>query len=559
MLNKMKSALGRKTIIVIFLMALTIECSSQIIEDGTYVQQVWSRGYNGSDDRRDRIQSMIVDAEGNIYVTGNSTETGRSEDCTTIKYNSAGVRQWIKKYDANNSYDGGLSAAVDASGNIYVTGFSEDNTVDYITIKYSAAGVEQWVKKYNGTGNSDDYAHSIAVDEDGYVYVTGNSRNASGNNDFVTIKYTSYGNAVWVKRYDGPENLNDWASSVAVDSSGNVYVAGHIKRSETDFDYVIIKYNSSGTEQWVRTYDGPGHKRDYVSKMVLGYNNTIFLTGYSEGDGVGYDYATIRYNTSGYMQWAKRYNGPANGQDYATSLVVDDAGNTYVTGYSAGNGTSLDYATIKYNLAGTMQWLKRYDGVIHENDFAEDIAIDASGNVYITGRVSTGYLDYEMTTIKYNSSGNQKWIKAYDNPGGKTSDGSFVAVYGSEIVYVAGISDISGSGYGNEEDYKIVKYSQSPYTIQNRIEMPNTFSLSQNYPNPFNPVTKISFSIPANSYTRLTVYDIYGKQVAELVNSELEAGTYNIDFDAGNLGSGVYFYKIETGKFSETRKMMLVK
>jgi hypothetical protein len=90
-------------------------------------------------------------------------------------------------------------------------------------------------------------------------------------------------------------------------------------------------------------------------------------------------------------------------------------------------------------------------------------------------------------------------------------------------------------------------------------EIPREFSLGQNYPNPFNPVTKISFSIPQSANTKLTVFDISGKQVAELVNNTLNAGTYNVDFDAGNLGSGVYFYKIEAGKFSETRKMILVK
>ncbi len=89
--------------------------------------------------------------------------------------------------------------------------------------------------------------------------------------------------------------------------------------------------------------------------------------------------------------------------------------------------------------------------------------------------------------------------------------------------------------------------------------MPNTFSLSQNYPNPFNPVTKISFSIPNNSYTKLVVYDISGKQVAELVNNTLDAGTYDIDFDASQLSSGTYFYRIEAGEFTEVKKMILVK
>ena len=106
----------------------------------------------------------------------------------------------------------------------------------------------------------------------------------------------------------------------------------------------------------------------------------------------------------------------------------------------------------------------------------------------------------------------------------------------------------------------------------NRNGTPSEFSLSQNYPNPFNPVTKISFSIPDNSYTKLTVYDISGKQVAELVNGELDAGSYNIDFDASHLSSGTYFYRIVVGElrnksgntnngvsFTDVKKMIVLK
>jgi hypothetical protein len=91
------------------------------------------------------------------------------------------------------------------------------------------------------------------------------------------------------------------------------------------------------------------------------------------------------------------------------------------------------------------------------------------------------------------------------------------------------------------------------------VEMPFNFSLSQNYPNPFNPQTRIKFAVPKASFTKLIIYDLLGREVATLVNEELKPGTYEADWDGSNYSSGVYFYKIISGDFVETKKMVLMK
>jgi len=93
--------------------------------------------------------------------------------------------------------------------------------------------------------------------------------------------------------------------------------------------------------------------------------------------------------------------------------------------------------------------------------------------------------------------------------------------------------------------------------VNNNI--PEKFSLSQNYPNPFNPVTKIKYTVPKNSFVTLKVFDIIGREIRTLVNEEKSPGEYIIDFDASNLPSGVYFYKIFSDKFSDVKRMILVK
>ncbi|MDZ7766498.1 MAG: T9SS type A sorting domain-containing protein [Melioribacteraceae bacterium] len=85
------------------------------------------------------------------------------------------------------------------------------------------------------------------------------------------------------------------------------------------------------------------------------------------------------------------------------------------------------------------------------------------------------------------------------------------------------------------------------------------YSLEQNYPNPFNPTTVINYSVPLESKVKLIVYDVLGKEIAKLVNEEKSAGSYKVEFDASSLSSGIYFYTLTAGNFSETRKMMLLK
>src|SRR5699024_2780242 len=129
---------------------------------------------------------------------------------------------------------------------------------------------------------------------------------------------------------------------------------------------------------------------------------------YSYGGATGRDYITMKYNATGQRIWTRTYNGPADDDDRSVSLAVDEDGNSYVTGYSKSHSTGFDYATIKYNNAGTMQWLKRVDGGSSFDEYARDIAIDENGGVYVTGVFEKTTDDYQLATIKYNSSGTQK-------------------------------------------------------------------------------------------------------------------------------------------------------
>jgi uncharacterized delta-60 repeat protein len=423
------------------------------------VVEAWVRRYNGPGNYIDIPHALAVDGAGNVYVTGESSGSGigLKSDYATIKYGPDGSEQWVRRYNGPaNDYDFASALAVDGAGNVYVTGYSWDPWhYHYVTIKYGPDGSEQWVRRYNGPGDGDDVPYALAVDTAGNVYVTGRSAGSSTSDDYATIKYGPDGSEQWVRRYNGPGNADDWAYDLAVDGAGNVYVTGTSSGSGTGDDYATIKYGPDGSEQWVARYNGPGNYYDEPGALAVDGAGNVYVTGYSVGGSTS-DYATLKYNASGVQQWVARYNGPATNNDMARALAVDAAGNVYVTGGSWGSGSDYDYATIKYGPDGGEQWVRRYDGPAKYDDRTTALAVDAAGNVYVTGGSWGSSGDYDYATIKYGPDGSQQWAARYDGTGSGRDVGCALAVDAAGNVYVTGHS----AGSGTSDDYVTIKYVQ---------------------------------------------------------------------------------------------------
>lgn len=316
-----------------------------------------------------------------------------------------------------------------------------------------AQSSQEWIQRYNGPGNSTDITRSMVTDPDGNVYVTGVSNTGGSNTDYATVKYNSSGTFQWVARYFG-SGSSQHLPVVNVDASGNVYVGGRVfLGSATQYDYVTIKYNSSGVQQWASTYNGTGTslREDDVKAITSDGNGNVYVTGESWGDGTSIDIVTIKYNSSGASQWVSRYNRSGSSEDTPYAIKVDAAGNVYVAGASTDNFA--DCVTLKYNSSGVQQWASIY-GVPAGHDKPYGMDIDDQGNVYIAGYGYNGSAGTDYITVKYNSSGSEMWSKKYNGPGNATDEAYSIAVDNDGNVFVTGFSE----GSGSSSDYATVKY-----------------------------------------------------------------------------------------------------
>ncbi len=357
---------------------------------------------------------------------------------------------WVRRYNGPvNGDDYANAIAVDGSGNVYVTGNSlgSGTGMDYATIKYYSNGDTAWVRRYNGQANGPDEARALAVDGSGNVYVTGTVLvTPIADYDCATIKYYPNGDTAWVRRYNGPNYNNDRAYAIAIDGLGNVYVAG-----SSDYAFLTVKYDKDGNELWSRTA-ASGYSGTVINAIALdGYGN-IYVTGPSAQTWSNHNYTTIKYYPNGDTAWMRFYDGPGGYHDYANDIAVDVSGNVYVTGQVSiwyGSGTNYDFATVKYDQNGNVIWANIYYQIEGIDDQAFKILLDGSGNAYVTGISNTEY-----TTIKYSSAGDTVWVSKYNSYDHDIPYDMTIDIYGN--VYVTGFSGLLW-----RSDCATVKYSSS--------------------------------------------------------------------------------------------------
>lgn len=507
--------------------------------------------------------AVTIDSEGNSYVTGYTYEYATLNDIITIKYSPTGDTLWARSYNGSLSKnDEGTGICIDAFGNVYVVGFAEyySKATDVVVLKYSNDGELIWQLPYSKTSDPlEDKGLGIAADLNGNIYVTGYTTNYDGKKDIFVNKYNSAG-LVWTSALeDGGTNLDAQGLSIAVSNSGYVYVAGYTTSAASSEDIAVIKYNSSGTKQWLTRVNGNVNQSDKAWGIVVDELDNCFITGYTTNSATGVDCYTAKINSSGTIIWGKNYNGGGNQSDKAWGIVVDTDGAVYITGETTDAYSNINYLTAKYSSTGNLLWEAFYNGTGNGEDVASSIGLLGTNSVVVTGK-SWGTTDtYDYATVRYNTStGTQNQVNIYSFTGTSSDVAMDIAVTPNNKVLITGFSELVIDNAANISYIATMSIDWGS-ELTTASNTPSTYSLHQNYPNPFNPSTTIKFDLATGDNVKLAIYDILGRENSVLVNQYLSAGSYTINFTNSNLASGIYFYRLSAGSFTDIKKMTLVK
>ena len=366
--------------------------------------ELWQTSYGGAG--LDEAEAMVMDSNGDIIVTGSRFISGNDYDIAVVKYNgTTGAQIWAQIFTGSSNFDAGRDVTVDGLNNVILTGtfsFSASD-IDWIIIKYNSAGVFQWSDS-NGTANNDE-GKVIVADAANNYYVAGHTQFSVGTTyfDFLVMKYNSAGTQLASSSQDAGFLGLDTPHCMGLDAAGNLFVGGQgFNAPIEEEDYVLMKFNNGLVHQWTRTYSGDNTTLDRINALDIDpISGNVYVTGRSKSNASSEDYYTIAYNTSGTELWNHRYTSAGLGFDEATAIDIVPSGFIYITGYTFNSGSNNDYTTLKYDNSGNLVWDTKFNGPAGLSDQAIQMRVDASENIFVTGKSHGGSTNFDYSTIKY--------------------------------------------------------------------------------------------------------------------------------------------------------------
>lgn len=371
---------------------------------------------------KQEARAMAVDAADDVVLVGFGEAASGEGRIVKLRGDGSAVA-WSASFNLNGGYDVATAVAVDGSGDVVAVGYGNNGiNYDFHTVKYAgASGAVLWQHTWKGAAGGDDFATSVAVDALGDIYVGGYSQGAGGRDDAVLLRYapggpSADGMPLWVRTWNGAGDGHDRILAIAAGADG-VAVTGESQNATPDFDAFTLKYDFAGNLLWQKTYSDTGDGRGRA--VALDGAGNVVMAGYVS-NGSNRDLYVAKFPAAGGSAlWAK--DPIDNGfDDEAVALGIDGAGDVYVTGTTYSLNTHLDVFTLKFDgIDGSERWRAQFNSTNGNMEYGQALAIDQSGDVFVAGYLDdAGSGQDDFLTLKYGKdTGTLLWSQAFDGTG----------------------------------------------------------------------------------------------------------------------------------------------
>ena len=480
--------------------------------------------------------------------------------CTLLGMNQPALAQapdtlWTKTIGTDGSDDGNAVRQT-ADGGFIVAGWTQRpgaGQTDMILIRTNAGGDTLWTKAFGDSSLEIGYSLDLTSDG-GYIMIGKTSPAVLSSADLLLVRTDANGAPMWTRTY-GTESGNDIGRSVLQTSdSGFVLVGSTTSFGAGQSDVWLIRTNANGDTLWSKTYGGSNIEE--ATSIDRTSDGGFIISAYTLSFGAGnVDGWLIRTDAYGDTLWTRTYGGTR--PDFPRAVQQTSGGGFIMTGETLADGqTGFDVWLVRTDANGDTLWTKRYgEG---SDDKGSSVRQTSDGGFIIAGeyRVPPFGAIPDVWLIRTDADGDTLWTKIL---GGSGFDQAFSVQQTSDGGYIA-VGRTTSFGAGGSDPLLIRVSPENPTGIDVQAStVPGQFQLLQNYPNPFNPKTIIHYQLSTDSYVSLSVYDLLGREVAVLVNEKKAPGSYDVDFDASGLASGVYLYRLTAGQSFQTRQMVLLR
>jgi hypothetical protein len=549
-----------------------------LIKTDAYGVEEWHQSYGGSQNQWGRYVQQTSD---DGYITIGLSDLNGYTDIYLFKTETDGTESWHRLFGGIQEEHGNCVEQTSDGGYIIAgTTYSfGSGMADSYLIKTDADGNEIWHRSYGGL--NDEFGLKVRETPDGGYIIVGTTYSFGfGGSDVYLIRTNSLGDEIWNNSFGGTGE--DRGRGVVATQDGGFAVAGYTNSfGSGSYDFYLIKTDSAGNQIWQRTFGGVSY--DYCQSIQQTLDRGYILVGQSHSFGSDpSDFYMVKTDGNGNELWHKILN--RGYEEYYVEVQQTLDGGYIVAGYMYPNYYSAWYKAVLIRLGVDPSLM-----VVNTTPINPPITIPANGgsfqyniNVHnLSTQVQTG-----SVWNKVRNSLNQytqvfgpvtRTLPAGANPSrvftqtiaGSISSGTlyFITYMGTypSIVQDSSFFTITKSTVSDGGPFVSTSFGSGDFFDEyavNNTPIPEQYSLSQNYPNPFNATTTISYALPSASFVNLSVYDISGRKVAELVNGMRDAGVQQVTFDGSELPSGVYIYRLTssgsdpTGMASQTTPTM---